>query len=85
MVAVRGLGDGGVVVAEVFPYEERRPVGQNDVVFGEAFFHGRGRRYHHHAAGAEVEQQNVAVFTRQVVECSVEGVFDEMEVADDWE
>lgn len=40
MGAVRGGDDGGVVVAEVLAGEEHGTVGQNSVVFREAFFHG---------------------------------------------
>lgn len=60
MVAVRGLADGGVVVAHVFPHGETGAVGQNYVVFGEAFLGGGGGGHHHHEAGPELEREDWA-------------------------
>ena len=42
VVAVGGNRHGGVVVADVFSGEERRPVREDDVVFGEAFLDDGG-------------------------------------------
>ena len=39
-VAVGSEGDGGVVIVEDFPGKQARAVGEDDVVFGEAFFGG---------------------------------------------
>lgn len=43
MIAVGAPRDAGAVVAEVFAAQERRPVGEYDVVFVEAFLGERRR------------------------------------------
>lgn len=42
MVAVRGSDHGCVIVAYVLAQDELGAVGENDVIFGEAFFYGGG-------------------------------------------
>lgn len=85
MVAVWGCDHGRVIVGKVFANKQLRAVGQDDVVFGEAFVHRRGRRHYDHAARTEPERENGTVFLGKAVESSVDWRFDEMEVADNWE
>ena len=85
VVAVRGGGDGGVVVAEVLARDEAGPVGEDDVVLGESFLHGGGGREDDEAAGPEAEGDDAAVLVREAAEGAVERGSQEVEVADDGE
>ena len=62
MVAVGGGAHGGAVVVDVLAQYERRAVGEDDVVFGEAFLDCRRRGDDDEAARAELEGENGAVF-----------------------
>ena len=42
-MAVRGTGEGGVVVSDVIPDQRPRPICQHDVISGEAFLDSEGR------------------------------------------
>lgn len=65
VVAVGGGGDGLVVVAHVLSREELRPVGQNDVVFREAFLRDVGGRDHHQKAAPKPEGEDGAQRLRE--------------------
>lgn len=84
VVAVRGGGDGGVVVGEVLAAEEYRAVGQNDVVFREAFLDGGRGGHDHDEAGPEPEGEDGAEGLGEAAEGAVERWFEEVEVAYDW-
>lgn len=84
MGAVRGGDDGGVVVAEVLAGEEHGTVGQNNVVFREAFFHSGRRGYDYDEAGPKPEGEDGAEGLGEVAEGAVERLFEEVEVAYDW-
>lgn len=61
VVAVRGEGDVGVVIAEMLAGEEARAVGQDDVVFGEALANDRGRRNDNDKTRAKTQREDLAV------------------------
>jgi len=82
VVAVGSDGDSGAVVGDVLADEQARPVGQDDVVFGEAFLRCLCRRNDNHQAGTEPEREDFAVFLRKGVECVVERLFELVEVSD---
>lgn len=70
--------------------EDTRAVGEDDVAFGEAFFYGGWRGQEEDTTGAEVEEENRAVFGWELGESSVERFIleDEVKVAYDgqsWE
>lgn len=83
MVAVRGGNNGGVVVADVLSACGPGAVGQDDVVFGEAFFNGRRGRNDYDELGPESDGEDGAEGLGEFVEGAVEWLFDEVEVADD--
>ena len=60
VVAVRGEGDGGVVVANVLGRDEPGPVGENDVVFREAVLDGGRGGDDHDEPVAETEGEDGA-------------------------
>lgn len=80
VVAVGRGDDGHVVVAHVLSREELRPVGQNDVVFREAFFRGIRGRDHHQQTATEPEGEDGTQRSREGVVGPVEGEFHEVEV-----
>ena len=82
MVAVGSHGDSGAVVADELADEQARPVGQDDVVFGEAFLCCRCRRNDNDEARTEPEREDFAVFLRKGVERVVERLFQLVEVSD---
>jgi len=83
VVAVGRRVDSGAVVADVLAGEEVRPVGQDDVVFCEAFMHCLCRRNDNDEARTEPEREDFAVFLRKGVECVVEEwLFHLVEVSD---
>ena len=82
MVVVGRHCEGGVIVADVFPGEETRPVRQDDVVFGEALLHCLGRGKDNHEARTEPERENFAMFLRKGVEGAVEWLSHLVEVSD---
>lgn len=73
VVAVGGADEGSVVVADVLPDDEARPVGQDDVVLGEALLRHIGRRHHHHEAATEAEGEDWPELLGEVLEGSMEG------------
>ena len=83
MVAVGSHGHNGAVVGYVLAEEETRPVGQDDVVFGEAFLRCLCRRNDNDEARTEPEREDFAVFLRKGVERVVEErLFHLVEVSD---
>lgn len=85
MGTIGGPHDRGVVVAEVFSGEEVWAVGEGKVVFGEAFDGGSGGGDEEDGAGAEAEEEDGTVARGEGTEGAVDGVFEEVEVADDRE
>lgn len=61
MVAVGSPGEAGIVVGHDSPHHEVRAVGEDDVVFGEAFIGGGGRRDDYGGTRTELEEENRAV------------------------
>lgn len=60
--AIWGPHQAGAVVAKVLSDENTRTVGEDNVAFGEAFFYGEWRGEEEDTAGAEVQEENRAVF-----------------------
>lgn len=85
VVPVRRPNQARVVVADVLAEEEAGAVGEDDVVLGEAFLGGGGGGYDQDAAGAELEEEDGAVAVRDGGEGAVEGLPEEVEVAEDGE
>lgn len=83
MFAVRGKDDNRVVIPNVPAGDSRGAVGERDVVLSTAFFGCLGRRDDNHSAVAEAEREDGAVRLGEGVEGSVEGVFQDVEVAQD--
>lgn len=83
MVAVRGEDQNGAVVPDLLADEAGGPIGKRDVVPSEAFFSSFHRRDDDDSAGAETEREDGTVCLGEVVECSMEGEFYEVEVAED--
>lgn len=73
MVAVRGKANGGVVIVEVFSGEGDGAVGENDVVFDEAFFYGGWGRDYEDFECTKAEEHDRAVFFAEFFEGSVDG------------
>ena len=83
VVTVGGGTQSGIVVEDVLSGEELRPVGQYDVVLGEALL-DQGRRGHHHdEAVTEPEGEYVSVGSGESREGSVHGWLEVVEVAND--
>lgn len=85
VVTIGGPGEAGVVVGHDSPRHQARAVGEDDVVFGEAFLGGRGGRDDDGGTGAESEEENGAVAVGNSGESLVERSLEEVEVADDGE
>lgn len=83
MFAVRGKDDNRVVIPNVPAGNSRGAVGERDIVLSTAFFGCLGRRDDNHSAVAEAEREDGAVRLGEGVEGSVEGVFQDVEVAQD--
>lgn len=71
--AVRGHGEAGVVVLEVFPGEEAGAVGEDGVASGEALLVGGGGGDEEDGAGDEAEDEDWAVGGGDGGESAVEG------------
>ena len=81
-IAVGAGSDGAVVVEDVLSGEGAGSVGQGDVVFGETFLEGGGRRNDDGETRTEPEGEDVAVRLGHALEEAVEGALEEIEVAD---
>lgn len=86
VVAVGGPDEGGVVVAQVFAGQEAGTVGEDDVVLlCEAFLGGGRRGDDEDGAGSQSEEDDGAVAGGDGGQGSVEGFFEEVEVAEEWQ
>lgn len=81
--AIGGGNEGVELVAEVLVEEERGPVGEGDVIDGEAFLGGGGGGDEENGARAKSEEEERAMAGRDGGEGLVEGLAEEVEVADD--
>ena len=83
MWAVRGGGEGGVVVGKGFGGGELGTAGKGNVVVGEALFGQGERRDDKDGAVAEAEEHDGAVTGREAGEGAVERLLEEVKVAKD--
>ena len=74
-----------MVVVEDLSGEGVRPVGEDDVVLGEAFFGGGGGGDQEELARAAAEEEDLAVLGGEGLKGPVDRFFEKMEVADDGE
>lgn len=82
VIAVRRPRDGGVVMPKVFSCEQLRPVGEDGVVFSKALLRNFRRGDEKNRARAELEEEDRAVTSRDFGKSAVEGLFEEVEMAD---
>lgn len=85
MVAVWSSPECGVSIGEILAGNKLGAVGENNVVCREAFFNGGYGGDDDDKAGAESEGEDWTVFLGEIVECSVDWVFEEMKMAKNWE
>lgn len=83
MLTVRRPRNTRVVVAQVFPSEEAGAVCEDDIVLRQAFLGCRRGGYDEDLAGAKMEEEDRAMALRDGGEGTVEGLLQEVEVAED--
>ena len=84
MFAVRGDRHDGMVVVYVLCRVQQWAVCKNNIVLCEAFLDGRRRRDNNNETGTKSEGEDMAIFLREVGECSMDGMVEEMEMAYYW-
>ena len=82
---VAGRAHGGPVVGEDPARRKPRPVGERDVARAQALLGGLGRRHDCDAAGTEPELEDGAVASSEARQGAVEGLPEQVQVADDGE
>lgn len=83
MITVGSEPHGPVVVIEMLPRKRARTVGENGVVFCEAFFHSGWSGDHNHPERAEAEEHDGTVVLTEFLEGPVNGWLHEMKMAYD--
>lgn len=85
MISIGRPGKAGVVVAEVLAGKEAGAVREDDVILVEALLGRGGGGDDKDATGAELEEEDGAVAAGDGGEGAVEGLLEEVEVAEDGE
>lgn len=81
VISIRSKSNGAAIVSKNLARKGLRPVGEDGVVLGEAFFRCRGRGDDDDGKAAEVKVHHGAMLVRQSSQSAVRRRFEEVEVA----